>query len=930
MKTENPIEQKLTENIFDQNVIFVFSTGLSADLWADRATKITGATAVASERFKAWDDFKGKSIRGQKQDKTSIPSTLRDIFSSNLILQNSEDQFLKSLIVPRFAKESSGFTNWISSLLPGLRLWGEKKLCEIRPEQKESIKTLPTEEILAGLKENSKTDFFDDEDCDFLEIFTRYNNFLNQNGLFDPAWETPPFKADGKKYILFYPEILSDWIEYENILKSSPEIEIVNIPPEEAPAPSVDFYKNSRSEIRNVALYIRKLHDEKGINWTDIAVNVPDMKTYAPYIQRDFKIYGIPNNLRNGKNLSESGAGAFFKQILDCVQNKFSFESLKNLLLNTELPWLKSELNSRLIEFGKINNCICSYEYSGKLHDSWEEAFSLQGEGYSEDISNYYTNLKRKLTDLCSSDSFDSIRTKYFAIRNSFFNMDECPLQSDLIISRCVAELGGLSDLEKSFPNCKVPSPYTFYVKYLEKVTYLAQSADIGVAILPYKLASTAPFKYHVVIDASQASTSVIYKQLGFLSDIKRKKLGIEDPNISDLFLRLYSISSTEESYYTCSEQTFSGYALPAGYLEEKEPVPFQNDFIVSEKNFLLQYEKEFPKAIFEVQKKGFEFWEKSAGNGGELLESSDDSIEKAIKESQTSNDKLKISYSNMNRFFTCPRLWLFEYVFGIEQQNNDAELMDHFAMGNLYHKILEVFCKKIQADSLPLKTTEDGLSEDYKTILYKSIDESINNFRASYLSKELIKTTKASLTATMEFCVHKFSEAFAGCKVVEVEKYYEFAPEGKNYFCNGKIDCLLKNEEEAEFILVDFKSTKSAIHKEKFFVNDEVQIPDFQMPIYTYLLENQKVPKKIENAVFFNIKDGEVVPVFGSLVSKEDHLSEFKETRTTFENLMEVFAERIKNHDFGLDDKIQNFDLCHPCKNKGICRRTFNVSRKD
>ncbi|WP_191017799.1 exodeoxyribonuclease V subunit gamma [Treponema zioleckii] len=383
MNKKNPIEQKLIQNIFDQNVIFVFSTGLSADLWADRATKITQATAVATERFMAWDDFKSKSIRGQKQDKTSVPSTLRDIFAANIILQNGEKQFLKNLIVPKFAKESSGFTNWISSLLPGLRLWGEKKLCEIEPNQKEAVKTIPTEEILKKLSQNAESDFFDDEDCDFLEIFNRYNNFLNQNALFDPAWETPPFKADGKKYILFYPEILSDWIEYENILKSSPEIEIVNVPEADSTPPSVDFYKNSRSEIRNVALYLRNLHDKKGVLWTDIAVNVPDLENYAPYIQRDFKIYGIPNNLRNGKNLSESGAGALFRQILECVQNKFSFESVKKLLLNSELPWLDGELNSQLIEFGKINNCICSYEYAGKVHDSWEEAFKLKGEGYS-------------------------------------------------------------------------------------------------------------------------------------------------------------------------------------------------------------------------------------------------------------------------------------------------------------------------------------------------------------------------------------------------------------------------------------------------------------------------------------------------------------------------------------------------------------------
>ncbi len=507
--------------------------------------------------------------------------------------------------------------------------------------------------------------------------------------------------------------------------------------------------------------------------------------------------------------------------------------------------------------------------------------------------------------------------------------MDECPLQSDLIISRCIAELGGLSDLEKNFPACKVPSTYSFFVKYLEKVKYLAQSADVGVAILPYKLAATAPFKYHVVIDASQASTSVIYRQLGFLSDIKRKNLGIDDPNISDLFLNLYSISSTEETYYTCANETFSGYALPAGFLEEKEPEMLEDDYLLKEKNYLLQYQTEFPKSIFEVQKSGFEFWEKSAGSDGELLENSLESIRETVNNSQKKDGKLKISYSNMSQFFACPRLYLFEYVFKIEQRNNEAELMDHFAMGNLYHKILEFFCKKIQLLSLPLTTTENGLTDEYKAILYESVDEAIQDFKSSYLAKELIKTTKTALTATMANCVHNFCKAFLGCKVVEVEKYYEYAPEGKKYFCHGKIDCLLKNEDEAEFILVDFKSSSGAIHKDRFFVSDGVEIPDFQMPIYTYLLEHQAQPKKIENAVFFNVKESEKVPVFGTLVSKISH-EEFEATRKKFESLLDVFSDRVENLDFTLDEGAQTFEVCRNCKNKGICRRTFNVGRKD
>ena len=47
----------------------------------------------------------------------------------------------------------------------------------------------------------------DAEDQDLSELYNRYKAFLDENGFFDPAWETPPFDANGKKYFIFFPEI---------------------------------------------------------------------------------------------------------------------------------------------------------------------------------------------------------------------------------------------------------------------------------------------------------------------------------------------------------------------------------------------------------------------------------------------------------------------------------------------------------------------------------------------------------------------------------------------------------------------------------------------------------------------------------------------------------------------------------------------------
>lgn len=103
---------------------------------------------------------------------------MRSIFISNLIELNAQKPFFKNLIVPEYAKSASGFTNWLTSLLPPLFTWKKHfQEANIQP---------------------------DPEDLDLLELYRRYKEFLDSNNLFDPAWETPPFVPDGNHYFIFF------------------------------------------------------------------------------------------------------------------------------------------------------------------------------------------------------------------------------------------------------------------------------------------------------------------------------------------------------------------------------------------------------------------------------------------------------------------------------------------------------------------------------------------------------------------------------------------------------------------------------------------------------------------------------------------------------------------------------------------------------
>src|SRR5574344_571379 len=148
---ENLIEKTIKAHIAEQNAVFVFPTGISADRWADRATLTCGVSAVAMERFIAWDDFKTASIKSHVVGKKSVPSVMRTVFAANLIAENAKSPFLRNLIVPQYAKNAASFADWISSLLPSLASWKKKF------------------EAVGNTA--------DDEDTDLLTLYTKYKTF---------------------------------------------------------------------------------------------------------------------------------------------------------------------------------------------------------------------------------------------------------------------------------------------------------------------------------------------------------------------------------------------------------------------------------------------------------------------------------------------------------------------------------------------------------------------------------------------------------------------------------------------------------------------------------------------------------------------------------------------------------------------------------
>nr|WP_318659594.1 PD-(D/E)XK nuclease family protein [uncultured Treponema sp.] len=931
------IKKTILESIKDRNAVFVFPTQICASMWADKTIEFSGTSAVALERFIAWDEFKGSSIRSRQQDKTSVPSIMRDIFAENIIKQNSQNPFLKKIVMPEYAKTASRFSSWIASVLPSLSMW--KKY----------------------LEKNKVTP--DGEDQDFLELYNRYKDFLDKNNFFDPAWETPPFDSNGKKYFIFFPEILMDYSEYKELLESTDDIVIVNIPQSElSHKPDAHYYKDTRVELREVVNYLRDKYENEKISWDKMSVAVPDLETYGPYIQRDFDIYEIPYAIKNGKPLSSSGAGRFFRQVLNCSSDYFSFESLKGLLFNKELPWKDEAGNNNLIVFGQGNNCLCSFEYEGKRVDVWEESFEAplkQKPSVHEKI--YYRNLKQKINALVSSKTFAEIRTGYFAFREAFFdfNKETFSEQNDKILSRCISELGSLIDLEEKYKDTGVfdiDAPFEFFCNYLDDKMYVPKNAESGVQILPYKTAACAPFDVHVIVDASQSSISVVYKQLTFLRDDKRAKLGFkEDSNITQKFITLYDMVSEKETLFTCSGETISAYGFTNSYLTEIDHNPGKkyadksfikdDSYLEERKSFLFKDGNEFPQRVFESAFNGFESWKKAFAVKEKSLENLDEILDERINRYFKVDGKVKISSTAMSSFFGCPRAFMMNKVLYVREMDDEAELIGVFTEGRHNHKILELYCKALKSNRLVLSYSAetDDIPESHKVLLEKAIEQAEEEAEESYLAGQILKTERPKFRKTILECVKKFSQIFNGFSPFENEVNYVYESPDDDYIIDGHIDCILKSPSD-EFILIDFKNTKSAFPKTPYYSDDNIY-PNTQLPLYKLIVEkghkNDSESKidKISACMFYAIKGNEKKVLYsdvnylftnGKEKKRQGEFNEmFEDTQNRCLEMADFYVEHLLDKNFSPELTEVGFEDCRSCDYRPICRRNYTLNGK-
>jgi hypothetical protein len=717
------------------------------------------------------------------------------------------------------------------------------------------------------------------------------------------------------------------------------------------------------------------------------------MGNYGPYVFREFDNRNIPYVKQSGKPLASYPGGQFFAAIAGCGSENFSFASITALLLNRYLPWKDDEKIQALIQFGIDNNCICSWieeedapskEGDGKETkiNVWEDAFENHADDFSW-LYAFFKKLKLMINAMRYAKLFSEIRKHYFAFRSYFFDMEKCLAETDLVLSRCITELNFLVEIEKSYPDVRVPDPYTFFTDYLEEISYLAQQSSSGVALLPYRTAAPAPFDCHIVLGANQDSLSAVFSFLSFLPRSKREELGIGDNDASQAFITLHRFNSLLPAAFFCSEQTFSSYAIPHSALKtELKPrsrycddpelgKKFAADLYRDENrlytslNFPDRGQTELPAKIHANQKQGFTEWQqrrKSANTfGGYTNNPFLEHIRSRFLYKGSDREltgKYGVSSSSLELYFKCPLQFIFSRVLKLQNVEIETSLMANETAGTVYHRIINLFLEELKEKGDVIGEPEDAssisknntysryiLPKPYRDILTKKVEIVFNSFPClsddrpmmSMLTTRLLRAEKELFFSQLENFLAKFISFFAGFSVVASEGRYTLGK--KNYYLNGHIDCILEDKRKDSndpdsLVIVDFKTKKLPALSDCIGMEE---LADFQLPMYIRLAENA-FGKKASTALFFSILDAKPEVLFGVIQNvihgeiipgkEQDRImhgsGEYERIMGEFDKKAEQFAEEIINGTFAFSPS--RWELCQECGYNRVCRTLYKV----
>ncbi|HOK00158.1 MAG TPA: PD-(D/E)XK nuclease family protein [Termitinemataceae bacterium] len=626
----------ILNHLQDRTVRFVFPSSVVARHWAETTCVATGKP-LDLRRFIAWDVFKEEALSQREEKLRPANRLLRLLFATHCLRENKthtqEGKLLLYQLIPHaYAAEYQVFVPYVAELLPAL-----KKIVEAianqtaRTKQDGRAGSAPEGSTSApfffsdGLSFSMPSWFQQVQDPyyrDVILLYHWYAQFLTKQGFFEPSWREGVFSGNPAEWIIFFPELLEDWDQFEGALPSGVKrvpLSVLDrgglqkggagdVPENEAQrqhkeTPFLDSpaigpseeeksarlttllrglhqgalsFSTIREEVRFVVLLLRELLQRGLYRCQDILISIPELEKYRELLQLESALRDVPLQIQQGRFLAELPGGSFFLRMQEVEASLWSYDALRYFLEDGAIPWKERKKNLWLLEFGKLFRCLAGFREGETPQDVWLETFKKVKDFSDQDLvakgwygpavtelEAYYQRLKRQVQKCLAAPSFEKLKKYLDEFITAFIDRSVMDDLVDPVFAIAQDELEQLIRLETSLQDFAVENPYALFIQHLKQTPYVTQGKGAGIRVYPYRVAAGCGGPLHIVMNASQDALSVAADEGPLVREDRKAALGIKNKDLTPFFIEAYK-GGSDVVFFTVPQRTLDGsYCLP-------------------------------------------------------------------------------------------------------------------------------------------------------------------------------------------------------------------------------------------------------------------------------------------------------------------------------------------------------------------------------
>jgi RecB family exonuclease len=877
----------ILEHLPDPRRVFVFPAEVSARFWLRRSFSF--ASTLDAGRFISWDRFKETCFRYSAGSRM-VTDAVRTLFAAAFLERNRRDHLLQSLIPVRHADNSPAFQRSLERILPTLH------------------------------RLHAATSLSPAKTADLNLLYREYRTFLSRERLTEPGYNRPVFAAGGRRYLLFFPQVLQDYALYSTMLTAEPAVAAVNPPPRSTDTRLL-AYENSEEELRRLFLQIAALLD-RGVDPEEIVISAANLESLEELLRRMSLLYEVPLRIHGGRALAAQPEARFFTSLNDCVSSGFTLDAVKSLLLDHALPWREQELIRSLIRFG-IDHRLVSGAAEPQV---WRSAFHraarsgalaygiLPG-GELGALRGFYARLQAGCRSIVNAGSFSRLKESLAAFTAQFFSAPDWDSAGRKRFEYALRILDELIEAESFLPGCA--GPFSLWRGSLEQRPYVAPEPGTGVLVYPYRVAAGINPDYHFIINASQQNTRQVVKHFPFLSLDEEEALPGAELDLSAHHIDLYAVSGRTVSFSYARGADESGQLPPASFVIRGRIVPAAAgqaqpaaDLYTAERAAWAG--GKLPPALFQLQLRGFAAAERSV-----LLPKTFDLAAGAAAQPppdllsagpEMAEGWLRITPTALESFQACPFRFLIQRGAKIEEEEYQPPLFSARETGELMHRVFQIFNEALLQRNLSLEEKNIPLIGE---LLAAALAEAGAGHARSHplppapIWRLLLRRIEQLVRFQVE--LECGGPPGPGQTLLFAEHRLQLGIPGEAVILTGKIDRISRRGEE--IMLLDYKKNRLP-SKTDIFGSEPVS---FQMPFYLYLMEENGLPAA--RAVYYSLEQQRFLTVWEREEGLEDGSG----------RLLEQISCMVRDVRAGLYPSLRRSGpACRTCAFRGVCRARY------